>query len=410
MKSIGPTLAVAVLLSLASACTETVFTEPEVLGGEEVDPDVLNSGRELYIRNCMNCHGMEGDGMGPSADGYWPPPRDFRDGVFKFAGVTDEFLPDDDELIRIVRQGLTGTAMVPWDVPEDELWLIIQYIKTFSSPEGVNEETGKKIRAKGFRKPRKKTKAPEIPTDPFMVIPRLARWDDAVMDEYIAELRDKGQSIPTDENGLKDWKREKRAEAEAKRQEAVAFGAEVYHAGGCQLCHPAFVPSEQIVKWGGTPRATDPFESDAKWSDTYRVTLLPPDFTRHPVRSPKQYWTKDRELRYDARDFYRVIASGIPGTAMPSWAALPPERVWAVAYYVADLAEKKDSKEAREMRDALLALPPWKPAPPPPPPAPAEPAEGADAAEAGEGGEGSAAPTEAKPVEEAAGAAPAATQ
>ncbi len=87
-------------------------------------------------------------------------------------------------------------------------------------------------------------------------------------------------------------------------------------------------------------------------------------------------------LFYDARDFYRVIASGIPGTAMPSWAALPPDRVWAVGYYVANLSEMKDSPEAREMRDALLALPEWKPpAPEPEPPAeaPAADAPPADA-------------------------------
>ncbi len=71
------------------------------VGGEEVDPDVLNEGWDLYMRYCYACHGEQGDGQGPVAPGLWPPPRDFTAGVFKFAGITDEYLPTDDELIRL---------------------------------------------------------------------------------------------------------------------------------------------------------------------------------------------------------------------------------------------------------------------------------------------------------------------
>jgi hypothetical protein len=193
--------------------------------------------------------------------------------------------------------------MLPWDIDDDELWLAIQYIKTFSREEGVNEETGKKIRPKGFRHPRKKVKAPEIPADPFAIMPREARWDEHVLDEWAEEQRQAGVSIPTDNTGLANWKRAKRAEAEAMRLEAVKKGEEVYHAGGCQLCHAAYVPPAQIVEWGGTPRAQYPFDSDPKRSDTFGVTLLPPDFTRHLVRSPMRYYDKHKVLYYDARDF-----------------------------------------------------------------------------------------------------------
>jgi mono/diheme cytochrome c family protein len=348
----------------AVGCTthKQIFSEPEVLGGEEIDAETLNMGRTSYMLYCYACHGEEGDGKGPAAYAYWPPPRDFRKTSFKFAGVPEGDVPTDDELMRIVLDGLNGTAMLPWEIPEEDLWLALQYIKTFS-PE-----------KKGWRHPRKKPVAPTIAPDPFFVIPRVAVWDDDAFDEWITELGEAGEQVPGDAKGIEEFRKQKRAEAVAKQAEAIQKGAAQYHAGGCQLCHAAYVPPEQIVAWGGAPRATYPYDSDPKYSKTYEVVLVPPDFYRHPVRSAKQYWDADGNLRYDAVDFYRVIASGIPGTAMPSWAALPPEQVWAVAYYTASLSEQRYSPEAMQRRAELLALPPWTPPAPEPEPAPDVPA------------------------------------
>jgi cytochrome c553 len=50
-------------------------------------------------------------------------------------------LPPDVELARIVRLGLNGTAMHAWDVPDDELDGLLQYIKTFS-PQWQTEVPG----------------------------------------------------------------------------------------------------------------------------------------------------------------------------------------------------------------------------------------------------------------------------
>jgi mono/diheme cytochrome c family protein len=336
-----------------------------VLGGEEIDAETLNEGRTAYTLYCYACHGHDGDGQGPASYGYWPPPRDFRQATFKFGGVPEGELPADEDLIRLVHNGLTGTAMLPWEISHEEAWLAVQYIKTFS-PEG-----------KGYRHPRKKPAGPKIPDDPFLVIPRTARWDESDLDDWIEAQRAAGAQIPSDPQGLEAWKKSKRAEAEAKRQQAIAAGEKQYHAGGCQLCHSAYVAPEKIIEMGGTPRAVYPWDPDPKFSATYGVVLVPPDFLRHPVRAAKRYHDDKGNLRYDALDFYRVIASGIPGTAMPSWAALPPEQVWAVAYYVANLAELRDTAEAASLRASLLALPEWKPPAEPPPPAEAPPAEGA---------------------------------
>jgi len=140
MKALSQNLVLAIALAISGVvgCTEQVFTEPMLLGGEEIEPEILNEGHDLYMRYCYACHGVAGDGTGPASLGLWPSPRDFRQGIFKFAGMTDEYLPTDDELMRIVKNGITGTAMPPWDFSDDELWLIIQYIKTFSRGEGAD--------------------------------------------------------------------------------------------------------------------------------------------------------------------------------------------------------------------------------------------------------------------------------
>ncbi|HYG68124.1 MAG TPA: cytochrome c, partial [Anaeromyxobacteraceae bacterium] len=121
------------------------FDQPQKLGGQVVPAQVLTDGARAYTLYCRACHGDKGDGKGPAAAGLRPPPRDFTLGVFKFAAVAGGALPHDEDLIRIVRSGLHGTAMLAWDgVPEDEVRAIVQYLKTFS-PRWKDEEPGEVV-------------------------------------------------------------------------------------------------------------------------------------------------------------------------------------------------------------------------------------------------------------------------
>src|SRR6185369_14837052 len=102
------------------------------LGDKTVSADTLNYGRENYRHYCRPCHGDNGDGKGYASYGLRPPPRDFSQAMFKFGHVAAPELPPDAELKRIVRGGLHGTAMLPWEIPDGELEPILQYIKTFA--------------------------------------------------------------------------------------------------------------------------------------------------------------------------------------------------------------------------------------------------------------------------------------
>ncbi len=46
--------------------------------------DTLKEGSKHYRRHCMHCHGVTGDGRGPTGPWVNPHPRDYRQGLFKF--------------------------------------------------------------------------------------------------------------------------------------------------------------------------------------------------------------------------------------------------------------------------------------------------------------------------------------
>jgi mono/diheme cytochrome c family protein len=183
--------ALLLLACSAAACKGSrapSFHEPQKLGGQVVPPQVLSEGAHAYFQYCRSCHGDKGDGKGASARGLRPPPRDFTQGVFKFAAVPSGTLPHDEDLVRTVRGGLHGTAMLAWDgIPEEQVRAIVQYLKTFS-PRWKEEEPGEVITP---------------PDDP--------------------------------------WK--------GREAEAVARGKKVYHGlARCQGCHPAFAPKPFIYE------------------------------------------------------------------------------------------------------------------------------------------------------------------
>ena len=72
-----------------------------------IDTPRRRNGRQMVLT-----HGDNGDGRGPAGIGLRPPPRDFTNPVFKFGGVAAGELPPDSEMLRVVKNGLAGTAML----------------------------------------------------------------------------------------------------------------------------------------------------------------------------------------------------------------------------------------------------------------------------------------------------------
>lgn len=286
MKSTSRTLTIALLLGLVG-CNETTFKEGRhFAGGRYASADTLNLGKTVYDEYCMACHGMNGDGKGVSAKGLLPPPRDFTLGLYKFGDVISGELPQDKDFHKIIKKGLHGTAMLPWDMSDGQIDAVVQYIKTFAPKvwEGQDKKLGEPIR------PSK---------DPY---------------------------------GL------------AHRSAAIERGKEVYHVvAQCQSCHRAYASKSELTalfKKVNNENMTefDPAIYDVKPQDSqYNVKNTPPDFTWHNVRSAST-----------VEELYVRLVAGVGGTAMPSWKdTLKDEDIWAVAHYVHHLMSLKDTP-ARE--------------------------------------------------------------
>lgn len=105
-------------------------------------PGDEEKGEAVYAQRCLQCHGEEGDGLGPAAERLNPPPRDFTLGLYKImSSAFDEDLPNDDDLFRMVRDGMPGTAMPGWSdlLSEQDMWDVIAYVKAFAELEGEPE-------------------------------------------------------------------------------------------------------------------------------------------------------------------------------------------------------------------------------------------------------------------------------
>jgi mono/diheme cytochrome c family protein len=94
----------------------------------------------LYRRHCVHCHGISGDGHGPTAAILNPYPRDYRPGIFKFKGTYPAAEPTDADLHRVVHDGVPGTAMPSFAIlPPDEQEALVEYVK-YLSIRGMTEK------------------------------------------------------------------------------------------------------------------------------------------------------------------------------------------------------------------------------------------------------------------------------
>lgn len=103
------------------------------------------SGKKLYRRYCVGCHGPLGDGNGENAQWIEPKPRDFTAATFKCRSTPTGTLPTDEDVYNSVGRGFTNSNMPHWDslTSQDRIDLVA-YIKSFS-PRWNSEKPGQPI-------------------------------------------------------------------------------------------------------------------------------------------------------------------------------------------------------------------------------------------------------------------------
>ena len=120
----------------------------------KLDEATLAEGSRLYRRHCLHCHGLTGDGRGPTAPWVNPHPRDYRQGVFKFTSTKLDLgvrKARRDDLLRTLRQGIEGTSMPSFVLLHDnELEALVSYVIHLSLRGEVEYETLKTILTVGL--------------------------------------------------------------------------------------------------------------------------------------------------------------------------------------------------------------------------------------------------------------------
>ena len=302
----------------------------------------VSSGRKgepsgLYREHCVQCHGISGDGMGPTAAFLNPYPRDFRMGKFKFKSTPLGKAPTDEDLTRILRNGIPGTAMPSFKtLSPAEIASLIDYVKYLSirgqyerrlmselasmdgdplldlslleNKEGADEEENREIFEEQLF-----TVVGEFYSEDI-----VARWVDP--DTKITKV----PAAPESWNG------------EAEHRELVDTGRTLFHGkANCVQCHG------ETGLGDGTTDNHDAWTKD--WLNTPGVAPEEPESYSHFIAAgampPKKI--RPRNLRMPVfrggnlpEDTFRRIINGIEGTPMPSSPTLTKEEVWALVAYV----------------------------------------------------------------------------
>src|SRR5688500_8376572 len=140
-------------LALVMVSLSDVPAGPLRAQGPDLGTDAQReSGKQLYLKFCSQCHGETGDGEGYASPHLRPRPRNFTTGKYKIRSTPTGTLPTHQDLVNIIRRGMPYTSMPAWPTLSDQqLSDLAYFIKTFS-PE--------------FAKPENAPKPVELPSAP----------------------------------------------------------------------------------------------------------------------------------------------------------------------------------------------------------------------------------------------------
>jgi cytochrome c len=138
--------------SLAAACLTVLIASLCAAPSGSVRaqaPDVgtaaqRESGKQVYLKFCAQCHNENGDGEGYAATHLRPRPRDFTTGKFKIRTTPNGALPTHQDLVNIIRRGMPYTSMPAWpDLSDQDVSDLAHFLTTFS-PDFSNPENAPK--------------------------------------------------------------------------------------------------------------------------------------------------------------------------------------------------------------------------------------------------------------------------
>jgi hypothetical protein len=165
------------------------------LAAGPVRSDIVGRKNGLYREHCVHCHGITGDGLGPTAAFLNPYPRDYRPGVFKYKSTERSDKPTHADLVKILHTGIPSTSMPsfallsPVEVDalveyvtylsirgETELALMRQFFELDDEDEGKLPETQEFLIAEVLSRSRKNGPLQPMRRSRCLRCPRASSW------------------------------------------------------------------------------------------------------------------------------------------------------------------------------------------------------------------------------------------
>jgi mono/diheme cytochrome c family protein len=246
--------------------------------------DRLTAGSRLFRARCQECHGLAGDGRGPTAPWLTPHPRDFRAGQFKFTSTGKK--PSRADLFRTLTNGLKPTAMPPFGMrTEEERDRLIDYVMFLSTRGRTELEVLRTVLVHG-----EDGLSGDVATEAAAVLKaELKGWAAA-----------ESQVIPATPPAL--------ADGSTELAESIRRGHGLFldpKGGGCVTCH---------ANYG----------REAKFQyDVWGTRIKPAPLTE--VR---------KKGGDDLEQLYCRIRGGIPPSNMPAATGLTEAQTWDVVYFL----------------------------------------------------------------------------
>lgn len=324
--------------------TSTVINEGKLkLAAGPVKSDQEGRVTGLYRKHCVHCHGITGDGQGPTARALNPYPRDFRMGIFKFKSTPKGSKPTHDDLKKILQDGIAGTAMPSFRLlDEGELDALVNYVKYLSIRGEVERrllialvdlDESERLIDLGGEAEDVSTQVDRLRSTTFGVV---EKWQKAASEV---------SNIPPRSEG---WDEPETLAASVKRGRDLFYGT----IANCYSCHgDAALGDGQQTDHDDWTKELDP-KDPAKLRE-YLALRLPP----LPVRTIKPRNLRLGVYRGGRRpiDLYWRISNGIEGVPMPNAQLkteqdppeakkLTPEDVWSLVDYVRSLPNESISR------------------------------------------------------------------
>lgn len=262
--------------------------------GMDLAPSRLEQGSKVYNSlKCNQCHGLTGDGRGPTGPWVYPYPRDFRIGQFK-ASNSPSPKPTFEALAEVIRHGVLGSSMQPYDlISDDDVRDVTAYAIHLSIRGEVEFRAMKELLEDG-------DSGDDLQNDCNLKLPR-------VLEEWRKAQLPPAKPVPA----LPDGDPNDEAYREQIRRGYRLFAN--HDGAGCASCHQEFGRTEhyQWDVWGTPVRPSNLTVAEYRWGKApgevaahIRFGILAANMPAHPYLSDDKvkaltYFV--RELPYPAR-------------------------------------------------------------------------------------------------------------